>query len=111
MFDFSETKRQNREGIQKSFLRDRNPSAFYIFEKQVEKVEQTPETEKNAKKENIEMENEQVEEGCEEMEIKGGEVLVNKAIDGVKEENHEKGEEKEETKEVNCSFLCSPDRR
>merc|ERR1712034_12466 len=67
--------------------------------KEVEKVQHTPETEENAEEENVEMENEQVEEGCEEMEIKGGgEVLVDNAIDKVKEEKHEEGEAKNEKK-------------
>jgi hypothetical protein len=57
------------------------------------------------------MENQQVEKRCKEMEIKGREVLIDKAIDEVKKENHEEGKvshqeekQKEERKEVNCSF-------
>ena len=84
---------------------DRNHSSFYISEKEVEKVQLTPGTE-----ENVEMENEQVGEGCEKMEIKGGEVLVHNTIDEVKKEKHKKGEEKEQKKEVNYSFLYSPDK-
>ena len=112
-FDFSEKKGQNREGIQIFFWGNRNHSVFYICKKEVEKVQlhMTPDTENNAEEENVEMENEQVEEGCEEMEIKEKEVLVAKAINEVKEENYEEGEEKEERKDVNCSFLCFPDRR
>ena len=108
MFNFLKQKNKIGKGSKNFFFwggGDRNHSAFYIFKKKVEKVKLIPGTE-----ENVEMENEQVGEGCEEMEINGGDVLVDKPIDELKEENYDEGEEREKRKEVNCSFLCFPDR-